>query len=112
MLVGSEQSALAPVIERLIERFEPRRIILFGSRARGHATPGSDYDLLVIEDSQPETATAVDRVGEFHVELVELDAPPVDLLLYTQAEFDFWREGRNNVIARAAQDGQVIYERP
>lgn len=107
-----EQSVLAPVIERLVERFDPRRIILFGSRARGQAKPGSDYDLLVIEDGMTEPTAAVDRVGEFHVDLVDLDAPPVDVLLYTQAEFDYWRVGRNNVVARAAREGQVVYERP
>jgi len=32
---------------RIARRFRPRRIILFGSYARGQATPDSDVDLLV-----------------------------------------------------------------
>jgi predicted nucleotidyltransferase len=33
-----------------IKLFEPKRVILFGSQASGHATPESDVDLLVIKD--------------------------------------------------------------
>ena len=33
---------------RVVEEFAPQRVILFGSHARGDATPDSDVDLLVI----------------------------------------------------------------
>jgi len=38
------------LLARVIDYFHPRRIILFGSRARGEATADSDIDLLVILD--------------------------------------------------------------
>jgi len=34
--------------DRLLSALAPRRIILFGSRARGTAQPASDYDILVV----------------------------------------------------------------
>ena len=41
-----------PIIEemvrRIVERFHPERIILFGSHATGRAGPESDVDLLVV----------------------------------------------------------------
>ena len=44
----------APVIEsmanRIAEKFRPRRIMLFGSQARGTADYHSDIDLLVVMD--------------------------------------------------------------
>lgn len=45
------------IVERLISRFHPRRIYLFGSRARGNARPDSDYDFLVEIDTEPEGVT-------------------------------------------------------
>ena len=36
------------MVQRLVQRFDPEQIILFGSRARGKARPNSDYDLLVV----------------------------------------------------------------
>jgi predicted nucleotidyltransferase len=38
------------LLERVVASFRPRRIILFGSRARGEAGPDSDIDLLVVLD--------------------------------------------------------------
>ena len=40
--------AIELMVERLVDRFDPDQIILFGSQARGTAGPGSDVDLLVI----------------------------------------------------------------
>ncbi len=36
------------VLERVIAALNPEAIYLFGSRARGDATPMSDYDLVVL----------------------------------------------------------------
>ncbi len=45
-----------PVLDRItrpiVEQFHPRRIILFGSRARGDARADSDYDVLVEMDTE------------------------------------------------------------
>ena len=45
VVVGPE---LPEAIARLVEGFDPLRIILFGSYARGDAQPDSDLDLLVV----------------------------------------------------------------
>lgn len=39
---------LAESVRRLVKAYQPERIYLFGSKARGDAGPDSDYDLLVI----------------------------------------------------------------
>lgn len=39
---------LEEIVRRLIEAYQPERIYLFGSKARGESTPDSDYDLLVV----------------------------------------------------------------
>jgi predicted nucleotidyltransferase len=47
--------ALAEVVRRLVVAYEPERIYLFGSGARGDAGPHSDYDILVVvPDGAPE----------------------------------------------------------
>ncbi len=54
------------VIERIAQGFSPEKIILFGSRARGTADEGSDFDLLVLFD---EVADPNRRSAELHAAL-------------------------------------------
>lgn len=51
---------LAEIVRRLIEAFQPERIYLFGSMARGEAGPDSDYDLLIVvpDDAPPKLRDA------------------------------------------------------
>ena len=47
---------LAEIVRRLVEAYQPERIYLFGSKARGDAGADSDYDLMVVvpDDAPPE----------------------------------------------------------
>jgi predicted nucleotidyltransferase len=40
----------AELLKSVVDYFNPRKVILFGSRARGDARPDSDHDLLVVID--------------------------------------------------------------
>lgn len=44
------------LLRPVVAYFKPRRVILFGSAARGDTGPDSDYDLLVVldDDATPE----------------------------------------------------------
>jgi len=48
--------ALAEIVRRLVAAYQPERIYLFGSIARGDADEDSDYDLMVVvpDDAPPE----------------------------------------------------------
>ena len=43
-----EHEVLEQVISRIVGAVHPRRIVLFGSAARGEMGPNSDYDLMVV----------------------------------------------------------------
>jgi predicted nucleotidyltransferase len=105
----ADEAALADVVRYIVQRVDPERIILFGSRARGAAAPDSDWDLLIVDDAP------VPRPGllsDLCRDLVRIAAPPVDLLLYRREQFEQRRHERNSVIGRAAREGRVVYERP
>ncbi len=44
----TDDQVLAEIVRRLTEAFQPERIYLFGSKARGESGPDSDYDLLIV----------------------------------------------------------------
>jgi len=45
------QEAIDQVVEQIVEKFKPQKIILFGSYARGNPHPTSDVDMLVVMDT-------------------------------------------------------------
>jgi predicted nucleotidyltransferase len=112
-MIATDDTELRRALEFIVERVDPRRVILFGSRARGDARHDSDYDLLIVEDDSPQLrATRGARLGQLYVDLVGTDVPEVDLLLHGAADYEHLRTGRNNVVARAEREGLVVYERP
>ncbi len=63
------------------------RIILFGSRARGEARPGSDYDILVVVKGQVRRDEKRKLYSKVHRRLVSLLRRPVDLLVVESSWF-------------------------
>src|SRR2546422_9344152 len=50
----AQNPALAEIVRRLVDAYQPLSIYLFGSGARGEGGPDSDYDLLgVVADDAP-----------------------------------------------------------
>ena len=85
-----------------------RRIILFGSRARGRATPDSDFDLLVVE------ADPVSKRGEMvrlRSVLTGLSVP-VDVLVMGEEEFQETKAVVGGIAYPAYKYGVVLYETP
>jgi len=80
-----------------------RRIILFGSQARGQARRGSDIDLLVIFHDQ---RTFKERMRDIYTQL-ETDAD-VDILAYNPEEFE--RIRHRSFFRRVLAEGRVLYE--
>jgi predicted nucleotidyltransferase len=93
----------------LVERFRPRRVILFGSHARGDSSPESDIDLFVELDDdlgkRPlERAVAVRSAFGLH-------PWPMDLLVYTTDEIRRMRRTEGTILSVVEAEGKVLYER-
>ena len=98
--------AIRAVVQQIAEKFQPERIILFGSYAYGDPRPESDVDLLVIMDTplrNREQAVQIARAIEYHFGLDLLVRSPQQLA-ERLALGDFFLQ---EVIER----GQVCYAR-
>lgn len=98
------------LIEPLVERFHPRRIILFGSHARGEAGEESDLDLFVELDTDLGKGP-LDRAVAVR-EAFGLHPWPMDLLVFTTDEVEEMRRYRGTILDVVEAEGEVVYERP
>ncbi|MBI4228035.1 MAG: nucleotidyltransferase domain-containing protein [Candidatus Omnitrophica bacterium] len=100
---------VAQKIQWLVEdlrAYQPERVILFGSAARGDADADSDLDVVIIKRT---IASFVQR-GVDAVRHVRPALAPVDLLVYTPEEFQRMIEDENPFIERVLAEGRVLYE--
>jgi len=90
---------------RIGRRFHPRRIVLFGSYARGDPTPDSDVDLLVVlaHGGRP-----VEKAVE--IRLATRPAFPLDLLVRTPQEIRKRVAMGDVFIREILEKGEVLYE--
>jgi len=104
-VIGSD--LLEDILERIRDRFNPEKIILFGSYAQGEATEDSDLDLLVVAETdlplRERFLTASRLLADFPVAF--------DIILKTPEEYRRWRSVVNHIIYFADKYGKVVYER-
>jgi len=104
---SAPQAIIADMVRRIVERFSPDKVILFGSYARGEASPHSDVDLLVLF---PEVDNPRQRAVELY-QTLSGSGLPKDIVVSTTARFERYKNVVNTIYWPAAREGKVLYER-
>jgi uncharacterized protein len=86
------------------EGFVMRRILLFGSRARGEAGPSSDWDLLVLVDREIEVPSQQRLITAIRREFARLRIPN-DVMIQSEAQFARRKEIPGLLSYVVAQEG-------
>ena len=102
------EDTISTMVNRIVDRFQPARIMLFGSRARGDANQWSDVDLLVVlahvADKRRATVQMRRSLGDMKVSK--------DIVVTTPDEIARRGNVPGTVLYAALREGTVVYERP
>lgn len=98
--------ALAEVIRRLVQAYEPEQIYLFGSKARGDAGPDSDYDLLVVvqDDAPPER-----KDSKLAYSVLWGTAAAADVIIWERSRFERRARVVSSLPATVLREGKLLY---
>ena len=100
-------AAIAHMVNRIVEQFDPEQIILFGSYARGSANPDSDVDLLVVmKDVISKRAKQVEMRCALHDIRI-----PKDIIVVTTSELERHRNTVGTIVRPALREGKSMYVR-
>jgi predicted nucleotidyltransferase len=99
------QKAIDDVVRQIVEKFHPKKIIMFGSYARGNPRPESDVDLLVVMDTKlkpvhQEIEICKNLAYEFGL----------DLLVYTPEMLAERIALGDSFLREIVRDGEVVHE--
>ena len=101
-----EDPLLAEIVRRLVAAYQPERIYLFGSKARGDAGPDSDYDLMVVvpDDAPPER-----KRSRLAYEALRGTRTAADVLVWDRASFDSRLHLRASLPATVVREGRLLH---
>lgn len=94
--------------DAIADRFQPEKIILFGSYARGEAHPHSDLDLLVIVETLPSRGQ---RSAPILKMLAETYTEPIDVVVRSAQTLQDWEQVPGSFSHQVLTEGIVLYDR-
>jgi len=97
---------IAKYQDKLVRELKPKRVILFGSFARGDFNEGSGVDLIVIGDWQQ---GFLDRIKVL-LDMNEFGLP-LEPIGYTEQEFEQMTNEGNQFITEVITTGKIVYTR-
>lgn len=102
-----DKSTISNLVYRIATNVNPDKIYLFGSYATGMADEDSDIDLLVVKETlEPRYKRSIEIQR-----LLIGSKLPVDILVYTNEEFENEKLNTYSFINSAIQGTQLMYER-
>ena len=108
---AQHQECINLMVGCIVEAVDPRRVILFGSRAREDNHPTSDVDLLVEMDGRLDPDELLDTAVRARISVA--DAPlPKDIVVLGSEQLADESACWYSVAHHALNEGQVLYARP
>ena len=97
--------------DAFLHHYEPKQVILFGSRARGNSGNDSDVDLCIVQDRERWICKSR-REETARIRRIFAHSPiAMDLVLLTDKEALSWAQEPPHDLARALNEGVTLYYR-
>lgn len=105
-LAAAELADMARIIDTLLRTFQPERIYIFGSQARGTPSRHSDVDILVVV---PDAGEYPHHLAQEAYRVVGHHLLPLDIVFMSHEEFA-WRSGVvTSLPATVLREGTLLY---
>jgi uncharacterized protein len=105
-LTEEDLNALTPIVERLLEAYQPERIYLFGSKARGDSGPDSDFDLMVVV---PDDAPPARKRSRLAYDVLRGTGTAADVLVWTRSAFESRLHLVASLPATVIREGKLLH---
>lgn len=101
------QAQIDRLVQTIIDQYRPKKIILFGSYAYGIPVEDSDLDILIIKENDLPRFKRAREVRKLIRGMINITK---DILVYTPAEVEEWKDVEQAFITEILKKGKTIYE--
>jgi len=98
-------SILTETLKRIKAVIQPKKVILFGSAARGDMGEDSDIDLLVVTSSGTHRRKTAQQIYRNMIGV----GFATDIVIVTEDDIEQYRDHPGMVIHQALEEGKVLY---
>lgn len=100
------QKEIRNITDAIVKNYQPEKIILFGSGARGKYDKNSDLDFFIVKNTEKKW---VDRLSEVYG-YIRNRTLPVDIIVYTPEQARN-RLAINDPFMEEMNSGKILYEK-
>lgn len=97
---------LGEIVHRLVQAYEPERVYLFGSKARGEDSADSDYDLVVVVPGQSPPERRRSRLA---YQVLRGSGVAADVLVWTRQAFEERLHLKTSLPHTVVDEGRLLY---
>jgi predicted nucleotidyltransferase len=94
------------VVREIVNRIQPRRVIIFGSYAKGTATIKSDLDVFVIRETALPMAHRADDLRPLRLQ----NLVRIDIHVYTPEEVEIYGNQQFSFVHSVLKSGKIVFE--
>ena len=103
----AKKKQITDITRQIADKFNPEKIILFGSNAKGNFNADSDVDLIIVKESNlPKHKRGTEIRRLFYGLSVAMA-----LKIYTPREFDRELQNQYSFLSSAMKNSTTLYER-
>ena len=99
------QTEIDKLIQRIVTRIQPQKVMIFGSYAKGTATIKSDLDIFVIKETELPMANRADDLAS----MLSHALIPVDVHIYTPEEVEAYSQEPFSFVSSILKSGKTVF---
>ncbi len=103
--ISLKAATLDELVRRIVETVHPRRILLFGSAARGQMGPNSDLDILVV---MPDGVHRRRTAQDIYRSILGMGIAK-DVVVVTESDVRDYGDNQSMVLFPALREGRELY---
>lgn len=95
------------ITNQIVKKYNPERVILFGSYAKGTFNDNSDLDFIIIKDTNlPKHKRGIELRRFFYGLTI-----PLDFKIYTTSEYEQEKNNKYSFLYSALVESKTLYDR-